>query len=135
MGDGIMADTMVIQQKIEDMIDYSENQIMQFPKIYRFTLGERMLETMYQEAELAETANRKYFKKTTLQDLDIKNATLQMLVRRGHRSKYKDRNGTTKTVISDHHYEVWSEKLSEIGRMIGGWIKSQQKDKKEAPSE
>lgn len=131
-----MADTMVIQQKIEDMILYSENQINQFPKLYRYTLGERMLETIYLEAELAEAANRKYFKKTTLQDLDIKNATMQMLVRHGHIAKFKDRNGALRTIINDHHYEVWSEKLNEIGRMIGGWIKSQQKDKqKDAPSE
>ena len=120
-----MAQTMTIQQKIEDMIVYSENQIMQFPKVYRYTLGERMLTCMYQEAELAEAANRKYFKKTTLQDLDIKNAILQMLVRHGHVAIYKDKGNQSRTVIDDHHYEVWSGKLEEIGRMIGGWIRSQ----------
>ena len=120
-----MANTATIQQKIEDMIVYAEKQIMQFPKVYRYTLGERMLTTMYELAELAEAANRKYFKKTTLQDLDIKNGILQMLVRHASKAKFRDRNKAERVVLEAHHYKVWSEMLVEIGRMIGGWIKSQ----------
>lgn len=121
-----MASTMTIQEKIEDMIDYGEDRVIQFPRLYKGTLGRRILDSMYELERLAVAANRKYYKKTILQELDIENAILQCHVRRALRSKYVDRNGQQRTAINGHQYEVWSEMLAEIGRMIGGWIKSQQ---------
>lgn len=121
-----MADTTTIQQKIEDLIDYSDERVWKFPKFYRFSIGQDIMRYLYQELELAVTANKKYFKKTTLQDLDVANAVVQSLVRRALNTKYVDRSGATRHLIDEHHYEVWSGKLQEIGRMIGGWIKSQQ---------
>ena len=57
---------------------------------------------------------KRYYKKVSLQDLDIELARLKGLVRLS-----KDLG-----LLSFKHYEQWSKQLAEIGRMIGGWLRS-----------
>ena len=61
------------------------------------------------------TANKKYTKKTTLQELDVEIAALKVYVRLAADLQY----------LPLKKYEVWSKKLVEIGKMVGGWIRSQ----------
>jgi hypothetical protein len=57
---------------------------------------------------------KRYYKKTTLEDLDIELDLLRELVSESFESK----------LINVHKYEVWSRYINEIGKMIGGWIRS-----------
>lgn len=104
-----------ILQKIYDMIQYAEeNCLKQFPNYQRFVLASKIREYMLQLLELCITANKKYYKKTTQQDIDITLSVLRTMVRLSKDLAY----------LSFKKYEQWSKMLAEIGRMLGGWIKS-----------
>lgn len=117
-----MEDSKTTGQKVEDMIDYADPIIQRWPNVYKYSLGERMLSLMYEISELCTAAELKHFKKTTLTDIDIKKAQLQKLVRRAHRTKYRDKGNNEKQLLATQNYETWSAKLVEIGRILGGWI-------------
>lgn len=63
---------------------------------------------------LVSRCKKRYFKKTTLEDMDVELDVLRELVAESYESAY----------INVHKYEVWSRLLNEIGKMVGGWIKS-----------
>lgn len=66
---------------------------------------------------LTVVASKRYHKKTTIQDLDIELAMLKNMIRVSHDLQY----------IDSKKYELWSRNLSEIGKMVGGWLKSASK--------
>lgn len=87
-----------ILAKLEELDAYSHQVALQFPKYERHVLS----------AEIRSTLNR------VLQDLDIEVEFLRALVRKARRLGY----------ITPNRYEVWSRHIDEIGRMVGGWIRS-----------
>jgi four helix bundle protein len=107
---------LLIMQKIESMIGYAYIALRQFPRHERNVLGAEIRRTMLEIVRLVVTAQCRYHKKTTLQDLDIAMKTLKHFVRLSYNLHY----------IDIKKLEIWSEKNTEIGRMIGGWIKSAQ---------
>lgn len=118
-----MDDSKTTCQKVEDMIDYAMPIIERWPKLHRYTLGERITNQMYDIAELCTAAQMKYYKKTTMQEIDIKKAQLLQMVRRANRIEYQAKDGKRR-LLNVQHYEVWSAKIIEIGRMLGGWMKA-----------
>lgn len=106
---------LMILQKVYDMIEYGYIALRQYPKSERHTLAAETKRSMYELMKLVIRANKKYHKKTTLQDLDIELENLRYLVRLGMRLGF----------LPFKKFEVWSKQLDEIGRMLGGWIKSQ----------
>lgn len=100
--------------KIEDMMLYAYPVIRQFPKSEKFTLGTDIRNLMDEILGYAVAARKKYTKKTTLEYLDIANEKLQVYIRIANRLH----------IISDHTYGVWSGYCVEIGKMIGGWMKT-----------
>jgi four helix bundle protein len=98
------------------MIEYGYTSLRQFPKSEKFTLASEIKALMAELLRLIIRANKKYHKKTTLQDIDIELHTLKTYVRLS-----KDLG-----FLPFKQYENWAKKLDEIGRMLGGWIKSQQ---------
>ena len=84
---------------------------------------------MYTMLEMAVRLEKKYHKKTTLQDLDIEVDVLRNLLRLA-----KDPNlyPNQKPCLNFHTWEVWMRKVDEIGRMIGGyseWVNSRERQK------
>lgn len=96
------------------MLMYGYVAVQQFPKCERHVLGAELRASMLQLQRLIITAFKRYHKKTTLTELDIELELLKRRVRLAKDLKY----------ISVHRYQVWVGMLVEIGRMIGGWIKS-----------
>lgn len=109
-----MAEELKLQQKIYDMMLYAYPALNQFPKSEKFTLAADIKKNMDILMERCIEAKKKYFKKTTLQDMDVANEKIQVYIRLAFDLHY----------ISVHRYEVWSEKLVEIGKMIGGWLRA-----------
>lgn len=105
---------LIIEDKCREMLLYGYQAIKQFPKHERHVLGAEIRLSMLQLQRLVITAFKRYHKKTTLTDLDIELAILKRRVRLAKDLRYLDIK----------KYQVWVEKLVEIGRMIGGWIKS-----------
>lgn len=101
-------------QKVQDMMEYAYPALTQFPKAEKFSLAQDIRHCMNQVLELTITEDKKYIKNTTLEKMDIENEKLKIYIRLAMRLKY----------ISFHTYEVWTAKLVEIGKMIGGLIKS-----------
>ncbi len=109
-----MTEELKVLQKTYDMVQYGYICLRQYPKTERHTLAAETKLAMYQLLRLIVTANRHYYKKTTLQDLDIELDLLRLYVRLA-----KDLG-----FLPFRQYENWAKMLSEIGRMVGGWIKS-----------
>ena len=72
---------LIIQQKIYDMIMYAYPAIEQFPKSQKFSLAADMKKCLDAIMRLTITANKKYTKKTTLQELDVENEALKIYIR------------------------------------------------------
>ena len=109
-----MADDLKLQQKIYDMMKYAYPVTAQFPKSEKFTLVADIKKQMDILLERCIEAKKKYFKKSTLQEMDVANEKLMVYIRLSCDLHY----------ISLHTYGVWADKLVEIGKMIGGWLKA-----------
>lgn len=105
-----------ILQKTYDMILHGNVCLKQFPKHEKHVMSADIRKSMYALLQFAVRANKKYFKKTTLQDMDIELEVLRTLIRLSSDPKLK--------YLPIKKYENWSKMLNEIGRMLGGWIKS-----------
>lgn len=103
-----------IKKKCEEMIAYGYKAVAQFPRAERHVLSQEIRSTMWALLRLIVICNRRYHKKTTMQDLD---AELDLL-----RSQL--RLATDLGYLPFRKYEVWSRHADEIGRMIGGWLRS-----------
>ena len=111
-------------QKIEDMILYARPIIGRWPPFHRYTLGEDIMREMYTMLRLATKARLRYMNKSTLQDLDTSKEVLSIFVKQANSTTFTDRNGNNRRLLTDHSYGVWSDKIREIGALIGGWINS-----------
>ena len=105
-----------IAQRTEQMIQYGYQATRHFPKSERHVLSQQIRNGMWELLELVIRCGKRYHKKTTLADLDIQLELLRRQIRSA-----KDLG-----FLPFKQYEVWSRYLDEIGRMIGGWMKSQQ---------
>lgn len=54
---------------------------------------------------------------------------LKIYLREANATKFRDKRGEQRKLLSDHTYGVWSEKVVEIGRLVGGWISSIKNEK------
>lgn len=98
---------------------YGYQALKQFPKHEKHALGAEIRRSMLELQRLIITAFKRYHKKTTLTDLDIELAILKRRVRLAKDLRYLDIK----------RYQLWTEQLVELGRMIGGWIRSVKSNK------
>lgn len=103
-----------ILQKTFDMMNYAYPALAQYPKGEKFALVVDIKRWMDVMLERIIEANKKYYKKTTLQELDVEVEKLKAYVRLSYNLGF----------LPPKKYEQWSGLVVEIGRMVGGWIKS-----------
>jgi hypothetical protein len=108
------SDDFKLLQKVQDMMIYGYPLLDQFPKSQKFSLGQDIRNSMNEILRLTITEEKKKSKQATLEHLDVENEALKRLLGISMELKY----------LSRHHYGVWSGKLVEIGKMIGGLLKS-----------
>lgn len=111
-------------QKIEDMINYARPMISRWPPFHRYTLGEDIMQEMYMMLRLATKARLRYMNKSTLAELDTSKAVLEAFVRSANGVVFTDRSGCKRRLITDRSFGEWTEKINEIGALIGGWMSS-----------
>lgn len=109
-----MAEELKILQKVFDMMEYGYGALAQFPKSEKFALVTDIKRSMDTMLERVIEAQKKYYKKTTLQELDVETAKLKAYLRLSYQLGF----------LPMKKYEIWSEKVVEIGKMLGGWLKS-----------
>ena len=96
------------------MIQYGYIALRQFPKAERFALVAEIKITMWRLLRYIVICNKRYYKKNTMQDLDAELDLLRAQVRAAKDLEF----------LPFKKYEVWGRFLDEIGKMIGGWLKS-----------
>ncbi len=107
-------ESLKILQKVFDMIKYGYGALAQFPKSEKFALAADIKHCLDLILERVIEASKKYYKKTTLQELDVEVTKLKAYLRLSQDLGF----------LPFKKYEIWSGMAVEIGRMVGGWIKS-----------
>ena len=95
------------------MMEYAYNAMRDIPKDHRYALGADIRSSMGTLLRLVVRCGKRYYKKTTLQELDIEHETLKGLFLVAVKLK----------ATNTKEYEVLSRHMKELGRIIGGWIK------------
>lgn len=106
-------DKLTIVTKLNDMMEDLWQGIDQYPKREKFALGQDTKNAFLELDKLVIEAVKKYYKKTTLQQADVALFVLKQFIRLGYKRRY----------LSVKRYERLSRNITEIGCMIGGWIK------------
>jgi four helix bundle protein len=107
---------LTIYQKVYDLMIYSMPIVNRLPKSQRFILGQRIQNSMLAVASLIVKANKLRNKMPLLYELDIELEQLRLLIRVAKDLKY----------LPIRKYENHVQKIDEIGRLLGGWIKKAQ---------
>ena len=77
-----------VQQRVYDMMLYAYPALEQFPKSQKFSLAQDMKHCMDRIMRLTISANKKYTKRTTLQELDVEVAALKIYLRIAYDLRY-----------------------------------------------
>lgn len=95
-----------------------------FPKHEKYGLALQIRQAAYDVYGLIVECQKRYHKKTTLTQLDVRHEQLRMLVRLAHELGYfgfkdgKHEDGDR----AAHRYLTLSRLVDELGKMIGGWM-------------
>ena len=103
-----------IAQKVEDMILFAKPFLAQFPRSEKHTCAATIEAEMYTLLRWCVTAECGYKMKTSIQEMDVSQKTIQRLIRLAMGQKF----------LPMKHYNSWSERLVEIGKMVGGLVKA-----------
>lgn len=106
-----------IKLKTEDMIKYGYIALRQFPKSEKFSLALDIKKTMFALLEMIIRANRSRDKRESLYAIDTELEVLRTQVRLAMELEF----------LPLKKYGVWAGHLAELGRMVGGWLKSLKK--------
>lgn len=110
-----MAEHLLIVKKIRDMILYNHIMVMQFPKSEKYLMANKIREFGYEIFESAITVNKRFYKKTTISELNVKHEVLRQFVNLAFELKY----------IDSQKHRVSQLKIDEVGKLVGAWIKDE----------
>jgi four helix bundle protein len=110
-----MQTELVIFKKAYDFSQWLLQHTGKFPKSHRFSVAVRLENVMLEFLRQISVANRRKQKLPILHAADEELMTLKIYLRLSHDSKF----------ISTKSYEYAVRQTEEIGRLLGGWIKSQ----------
>lgn len=108
-----MAESDNILTKLHDLLLYLVPLLAKFPRDHKFLLGDRLQVKLM---DVQECCLRAYYGRDKLRQLDEANMELEV-VRHLVRLSYDLR------LINEHKYGVLSERINEVGRMVGGWLR------------
>ena len=89
--------------------------VLQFPKHEKYLMANKVRELGYEIFEAAITVNKRFHKKTTMSDLNVKHEVLRQFVNLAFELKY----------IDAQKHRVSQLKIDEVGKLIGTWIKDE----------
>jgi len=105
---------LIIYQKHYDLMLYSFPIVGRFPKEQRFILGQQIENTMLDIGKTIVHANKLRQKREKLYELDVALEKLRFLIRLAKDLK----------MMSISKYGHHCERIDEIGKLLGGWMKS-----------
>ncbi|WP_363176764.1 diversity-generating retroelement protein Avd [uncultured Selenomonas sp.] len=106
--------------KINEFVRYTQiaTTNSNYPRSQRFLMCQDTQQKSWELLDLAIRCMKGYMQKSTLNSMDILIEEMRWRIRDSYELEY----------ISLHRYTVWSKKLDEIGRMVGGWIKKKSRE-------
>ena len=101
-----------------------EGYLAHFPNHQKYTLTQGIRQAYLDVYNLVTEAQKRYHKKTTLTQLDIRHEQLRMMLHLAHELGLFGFAAGKKSddAQSDHRYLTISRMVDELGRMIGGWV-------------
>ncbi|MCI8467471.1 MAG: four helix bundle protein [Bacilli bacterium] len=114
--DKTVEDLIIYKQFIE-LIYYTENILMKYPKCERFALASTIKNTTYEGMRYVLNTFKEYSKEQKISNLNHLDTTLKMIkvmIRVSYKKKY----------INAKNYAAWGKKLANLGNLLGGWMKS-----------
>ena len=103
-----------IERKAKELIKYIDVYTRHFPKYQKYVLGERLRNQSQDLIDLIITINKKYYKKTDLTLLDVRHEQLRVNTNISYELE----------LVEEYRYRHLANLINEIGRMIGGWLKT-----------
>ena len=110
-----MTQELIIFKKSYDFSIWLFNHTNKFPKSHRFSVAVRLENGMLEFLRLITIANHRRQKLELLHAADDELLVLRIYIRLSHDLRFIN--------ISSYEYAI--RQLEEIGKMLGGWIKSQ----------
>jgi hypothetical protein len=105
---------LIVITRTYDLILWSCNHTSKFPRNHRFVLGERIERNLY---TLLETLIRAKYTRNRQRLLEEANLNLEIL-------RFQMRLAKDLQCLKVNSYGFASKAIEEIGRMIGGWMRS-----------
>lgn len=104
-----------------------EGYLAHFPNCHKYTLTQGIRQAFVDVFNLVTEAQKRYQKKTTLTQLDIRHEQLRMQVHLAHELGLFGYSAGKKDAQAQaaHRFTVLLRMIDELGRMIGGWLKSE----------
>ncbi len=111
-----MTDDMIILTRTFDLLAWLLPKYEQFPKIYRYTITQRMMNSAldFQEALFDAHSQRGTMRQKHLRMADAHLNKLRLYLRLAHHLQW----------LNDGQYRHVSAMVAEIGRLLGGWMKN-----------
>lgn len=123
----------LIIRKYIDLAKLLNGYLSHFPSYEKYAMSNLIRQRMYSVYEFIVEGQKRYHKKTTLNNLDIAHEKLRMDLYLAHELGYfhfKDgrKHAETARGREAHRWQTVSKLVDELGRMIGGWIKQEKKE-------
>lgn len=117
----------ILDKKYIDMLKLLNIYLNHFPRHEKYGLALRIRNTAYGLYDLIVESQKRYYKKTTLTQMDIAHEQLRMQLRLAHELGYfAFRDGQRHTASPEaqaaHRLITLQALVDELGRLIGGWI-------------
>lgn len=111
----------IMKEKVSEMMKYAMPLLDNFPRRNR-KLADTLRDSVLEMYRLTTELEKAYYKKTTLQKLDVELAVVKEFVVLASDKDYCGHQFAPPLTM--HQREVWSRHNDEIGRIIGGYIKA-----------
>lgn len=104
-----------------------EGYLAHFPNCHKYTLTQNIRQAFLDVYNLVTECQKRYFKKTSLTQLDVRHEQLRMMIHLanelglfGYSAGRKDDKAP-----GSHRFLTILKMVDELGRMIGGWVRSE----------
>ncbi|MCK9515656.1 MAG: four helix bundle protein [Ottowia sp.] len=104
-----------------------EGYLAHFPSCHKYTITQSIRQAFIDVYNLVTEAQKRYHKKTTLAQLDIRHEQMRMLVHLAHEMGLFNcmRGRRDPEALGEHRFLVLMKHVDELGRMIGGWARAE----------
>jgi len=116
-----------LNRKFMEFIKLLNIYLNHFPRHEKYGLSNKIRDTAYGVYDLITEAQKRYYKKTTLTNLDITHQKLRMQLYLAYELGYfRFKDGKScidlPEKLEEHRFTAIGKLNDELGKMIGGWI-------------